>query len=52
MLVDVAPTMWPGSEFHASITRLEKKTSVVLVPILPLASPVWACVLLIFCRSC
>ena len=30
MLVDVAPTMWPGSEFHASITRLEKKTSVVL----------------------
>ena len=25
MLVDVASTMWPGSEFHASITRLEKK---------------------------
>ena len=24
MLVDVASTMWPGSEFHASITRLEK----------------------------
>ena len=23
MLVDVASTMWPGSEFHASITRLE-----------------------------
>ena len=25
MLVDVASTMWPGSAFHASITRLEKK---------------------------
>ena len=25
MLVEVASTMWPGSEFHASITRLEKK---------------------------
>ena len=25
MLVDVASTMWPGSEFHTSITRLEKK---------------------------
>ena len=24
MLVDVASTMWPGSELHASITRLEK----------------------------
>ena len=24
MLVDFASTMWPGSEFHASITRLEK----------------------------
>ena len=24
MLVDVASTMWHGSEFHASITRLEK----------------------------
>ena len=24
MLVDVASTMWPGSAFHASITRLEK----------------------------
>ena len=25
MLVEVASTMWPGSEFHASITRLKKK---------------------------
>ena len=25
MFVDVASTMWPGSAFHASITRLEKK---------------------------
>ena len=25
MLVDVASTMWPGSAFHASMTRLEKK---------------------------
>ncbi len=25
MLVDVASNMWPGSAFHASITRLEKK---------------------------
>ena len=25
MLVDVDSTMWPGSEFQASITRLEKK---------------------------
>ena len=25
MLVEVASTMCPGSEFHASITRLEKK---------------------------
>ena len=25
MLVDVASTMWPGSAFHTSITRLEKK---------------------------
>ena len=25
MLVEVASTMWPGSGFHASITRLEKK---------------------------
>ena len=24
MLVGVASTMWPGSEFHASTTRLEK----------------------------
>ena len=24
MLVDVGSTMWPGSAFHASITRLEK----------------------------
>ena len=40
MLVDVASTMWPGSEFHASIIRLEKKCRLILVPILPLASPV------------
>ena len=25
MLVVVASTMWPGSAFHASMTRLEKK---------------------------
>ena len=25
MLVEVASTMWPGNEFHASITRLKKK---------------------------
>ena len=25
MFVDVASTMWPGSAFHTSITRLEKK---------------------------
>ena len=25
MLVNVASTIWPGSAFHASITRLEKK---------------------------
>ena len=25
MSVDVVSTMWPGSAFHASITRLEKK---------------------------
>ena len=43
MLVDVASTMWPGSEFNALITRLEKKC--FLVPILPLASLVSACVL-------
>ena len=29
MLVDVASTMWPGSAFHASITRLEKKCSLI-----------------------
>ena len=29
MLVAVASTMWPGSAFHASITRLEKKSQVV-----------------------
>ena len=25
MLIDVASTKWPGSEFHASVTRLEKR---------------------------
>ena len=51
MLVDVASTMWPGtsgSEFHASITRLEKKCRLKSCPWLLQFERVS----LIACRSC
>ena len=44
MLVDVAFTMWPGCDFHTSITRLQKKSRLSYNVALDLQTLIQKCV--------